>query len=163
MRKVALIALVLLAMAFLMREQVWEVIGGPPDQGPIDFATLSPPETPNRFLVCPKTLCAKADAEAPVFALPAEALRDALHAALTAEPDLSDPIPESGLSERYVQRTLIMRFPDTIAVRYIPVTDKTSTLAVYSRSLLGKDDRGVNRERVERWLRRLSALPRAQP
>lgn len=163
MRKVALIGLVLLAMAFLMREQVWEIVGGPADQGPVDFATLSPPETHNRYLVCPKALCAKADAEAPVFALPAEALRDALRAALSAEADLSAPIPESALSERYVQRTPIMRFPDTIAVRYIPLTDGASTLALYSRSLLGNDDRGVNRERVERWLARLSALPRAQP
>jgi uncharacterized protein (DUF1499 family) len=48
-----------------------------------------------------------------------------------------------------------MRFPDTVDIEVLPVGDNQSTLAIYSRSLIGRSDLGVNRARVERWLAKL--------
>jgi uncharacterized protein (DUF1499 family) len=45
-----------------------------------------------------------------------------------------------------------MRFPDTIDVEVVPVGDDKSTLAIYSRSLVGRSDFGVNRARIARWM-----------
>jgi len=53
----------------------------------------------------------------------------------------------------YVQRSARFRFPDIIVVRFISVSPSQSTLAIYSRSVYGKSDFGVNRERIEAWLR----------
>jgi uncharacterized protein (DUF1499 family) len=57
----------------------------------------------------------------------------------------------------YVQRTRLLRFPDLITVRFVPVDDTHSTVAIYSRSVWGKGDMGVNRARVEEWLARVRA------
>jgi len=56
------------------------------------------------------------------------------------------------LAARFLQHSLLMRYPDTIDVQVLPAGDKQSTLAIYSRSLIGRKDFGVNRARVERWL-----------
>lgn len=162
MRKPLLILLVLLCVALLMRDSVWELMGGPADPGPADFETLERPAGVPSWLLCPKSLCVTAppDEEPPVYALPAEALRAALLTALGAEENLSAPVIENGLSERYVQRTAVLHLPDAISIRYIPVSDDVSTLAIYSRSTLPFAAGDRNRERVERWLAKLSALPR---
>jgi uncharacterized protein (DUF1499 family) len=57
----------------------------------------------------------------------------------------------------YVQRTRFLRFPDLVTVRFVPVDDAHSTLAIYSRSVWGKGDMGVNRKRVGEWLARVQA------
>jgi uncharacterized protein (DUF1499 family) len=45
-----------------------------------------------------------------------------------------------------------MRYPDTIDVAVFPMGEGQSSVAIYSRSLVGHGDFGVNRARVERWL-----------
>jgi uncharacterized protein (DUF1499 family) len=49
----------------------------------------------------------------------------------------------------------MMRFPDTIDVLIIGCGEGRSTLALYSRSQIGRSDLGINRARLERWLRRI--------
>jgi hypothetical protein len=51
----------------------------------------------------------------------------------------------------FLQRTRVMRFPDTIDVEVFP-SPGGSTIAIYSRSLIGRRDFGVNRARVARRL-----------
>ena len=58
---------------------------------------------------------------------------------------------DSTLTERYIQRSAILKFPDTIIVHYLE-TPKGTTLAMYSRSQLGHSDLGVNLARLQRWL-----------
>ncbi len=60
---------------------------------------------------------------------------------------------EEGQQFDYVQRSARFRFPDIITVRFISVSPSQSTLAIYSRSIFGKSDLGVNRERIETWLK----------
>ena len=59
-------------------------------------------------------------------------------------------------TERYIQRSRLMGFPDTIVVRFFERPGGLSTLALYSRSQLGKSDFGVNRARIARWLEKLT-------
>jgi uncharacterized protein (DUF1499 family) len=63
---------------------------------------------------------------------------------------------DQDMSERYIQRSRLMGFPDTIVVRFFERPAGQSTLALYSRSQLGKGDLGVNRARIERWLEKLT-------
>jgi uncharacterized protein (DUF1499 family) len=62
---------------------------------------------------------------------------------------------EEGQQFDYLQRSARFRFPDIVTVRFIAVSPAQSTLAIYSRSLYGKSDFGVNRERIDAWLKML--------
>jgi uncharacterized protein (DUF1499 family) len=91
----------------------------------------------------------------PLFAVSADRLREAFAQVIATEPDVVQ-VEKGAAEERYIQRTRWLRFPDTIAVRYIPRGESQSTIALYSRSQLGEGDFGVNRARVERWLDKLA-------
>lgn len=147
------------AGAFLVvgRERVWEAFG-PADLGDADFATLQRRTSPNDALACPDGVCtAKAEIVPRVFAVDAAALRAAFARALANEPHLTRvAADEAKLTERYVQRTPLMRYPDTIVVRFLPLGQGRSTLALYSRSKLGHSDLGANKARLQRWLAKLA-------
>ena len=126
------------------------------DIGAVDWATLTRHPTPNDALICPAGRCpnAKADEGPKVYPLaPGELLARVKQIAL-AEPDTKElPCePRCDCTARFVQYTRLMRFPDTIDVETLPAGEGRSTLAVYSRSLVGRKDFGVNRARLSRWL-----------
>ncbi len=133
---------------------------GPPDLGPVNFETLKRRTSPNDALACPPQLCvAKSDIAPPVFAVGAPELAQAFAKAIATEPLVEKVASdESGFTARFVQRTKVMRFPDTVNVRFIDLGDGRSTIALYSRSQLGEGDFGVNRARIERWLEKLEKL-----
>lgn len=125
----------------------------------IDFATLPRGPDPNQYLLCPKGMCeAQTDGEAPVFGVPAEQLRAAWEEMLAEQPRLQALRRDvTNIQIDYVQRTRLLRFPDLITVRFVPIDETHATVAIYSRSVWGKNDMGVNRRRVEEWLARLKA------
>jgi uncharacterized protein (DUF1499 family) len=152
------VALLGLAVLLLGPARIWDLFG-PADLGPVDFARLERRSSPNDALACPEGMCgaARVDIVTPVFAMDARALRAAMTRALAAEPDLQRVAADAdALAERYVQRTRLLGFPDTIDLRYVDLPDRRSTLALYSRSKLGYADLGANRARIERWLERLA-------
>jgi uncharacterized protein (DUF1499 family) len=53
---------------------------------------------------------------------------------------------------RFVQRSRILGFPDTIDVKVVPGAEGGAAVLLYSRSKLGRSDMGVNRERIARWI-----------
>ncbi|MBT3071390.1 DUF1499 domain-containing protein [Rhodomicrobium sp. Az07] len=140
-------------------ERLWSM-AGPADQGPVDFETLNRRETPNDSLACPPDTCqARSDIKPPVFAVSAHELRKAFGKAVASEPNLELVDADEGkLSARYVQRSALWRFPDTIEVRFVDVEDGRSTIAIYSRSLVGRGDLGVNKARIQRWIDKLAKL-----
>jgi hypothetical protein len=125
----------------------------------IDFATLQRDSVPNQYLQCPKGMCgAETDGEAPVFDVPVEQLQVAWDEMLAEQPRIEVQRRDvTNLQIDYVQRSRLLRFPDLITVRFVPIDDTHSTVAIYSRSVWGKGDMGVNRTRVEEWLARLRA------
>jgi uncharacterized protein (DUF1499 family) len=52
-----------------------------------------------------------------------------------------------------VERSRYFAFPDIMTVRFFKRGEDKSTLAIYSRSVYGRYDFGVNRARVEKLLR----------
>lgn len=53
---------------------------------------------------------------------------------------------------QYVQRSLLFRFPDIVDVQFVALAEKQSTLNIFSRSVYGYSDLGVNAKRVKQWL-----------
>jgi uncharacterized protein (DUF1499 family) len=98
------------------------------------------------------------DGEAPVFDVPVQQLQVAWDEMVAEQPRLEVLRRDvTNTQIDYVQRTRLLRFPDLVTVRFVPIDDTHSTLAIYSRSVWGKGDMGVNRKRVEEWLARVQA------
>ena len=140
-------------------QRIWALIG-PADLGPVAFETLQRRTTPNDALACPALLCqAKTDIVSPVFEGNAHDLRLTFARAIAGEPRLAlVASDDASLTDRYVQRSWLMRYPDTIVVRFIDLPGGRSSIALYSRSQLGEGDLGVNLARIKRWLDDLSAV-----
>jgi uncharacterized protein (DUF1499 family) len=145
---------VLSVAVLLGREQMLAIVFGPVDLSPIDFRTLTRPNRPNQFLVCPRDLCrATPDLFSPTYDIPVASLRDRWLKLIVQQPRVQQlAVSKEGWQYDFLQRSLVLRFPDTITVRFITLGDKRSTLAIYSRSHYGYSDFGVNRARVESWL-----------
>ena len=143
------------------RDGFWLFAAGPPDLGPVDFQTLKTPATRNHFLACPEGYCAEdqADMTAPVYGFSANQLQALSRKAWSEEPRLelvaADP---HLLRDRYVQRSPMMRFPDTVSVRFVALEDDRSSLAIYSRGQIGRYDFGANRNRILHLISRLDSL-----
>jgi uncharacterized protein (DUF1499 family) len=162
----AIIALLIaaLAVAYVLLEKrpgygayygVAKLIGWRLDIGPVDWATLMRHATPNDALVCPAARYpnAQPDWEPKTYAMAPGELLTRLQQVAFAEPNVIKlpPAPNRELVARFIQRTRLMRYPDTIDIEVFPA-GAGSTLAIYSRSLIGAKDFGVNRARLARWL-----------
>ncbi|MGL4440287.1 MAG: DUF1499 domain-containing protein [Bosea sp. (in: a-proteobacteria)] len=145
----------------------WERLAGAADLGAVDFTGIVRSASGNDALICPPDLCgaAKTDGVAPVFLAPVARLRDAVRVIEVNDPDVF-PLArdEAKVQDRYLARTRLLRFPDTISVRFIDLGNGHSTLALYSRSQIGRSDFGVNKARLAEWIRLLrEKLPVANP
>ena len=121
----------------------------------VDFEDLKLTDEPNQFLMCPPRICnADRHADSPAFDVAVDRLRERWREVVTAQPRV-ELLAEGrdGQQFDYVQRSARFRFPDIITVRFIAVSAARSTLAIYSRSVYGKSDLGVNRQRIEAWLK----------
>lgn len=122
----------------------------------IDFATLKLGEKPNQFLLCPPGYCAaEAHGASPLFPMSMGGLRTQWDAVIVRQPRVTIIAADKDQID-YIQRTALIRFPDIITVRFIALSPGQSTLAVYSRSVYGTSDFGVNRKRIETWLAALN-------
>jgi len=59
---------------------------------------------------------------------------------------------------QYMTHSALFHFPDLIDVQLIPISKHQSTLYLYSRSLYGYYDFGVNCRRLKYWLQEISLL-----
>ena len=156
----ALFVIALIA-AFLLAgpERIWSLVG-PPDLGPVEFENLVRRTTPNDALACPPGICqAQSDVTPAVYETDAANLRYWFAQVIAAEPRVTAVATDDAtMTDRYIQRSALMRYPDTIVVRFFDLPEGRSTIALYSRSQLGKSDLGVNRARIERWLAKLGEI-----
>ena len=144
----------LLAAVLSRRERLLTLVFGPMRHAKIDFRTLTRHERPNQYLVCPLDVCAAMpDAVSPVYDVSATILRDAWLAMIAFQPRVEQStVSEDEQQYDFMQRSRLVRLPDTITVRFIPLGQAKSTLAIYSRSHYGYSDFGVNRQRIKAWL-----------
>ena len=112
----------------------------------------------NQYLVSPNNYCsARAHMASPTFDLSVEELRERWMTMIASQPRVETrKADDAAMQYEFIQRTKLMRFPDIITVRFIPLEQRRSTLAVYSRSRYGRRDFGVNKDRVLAWLEALA-------
>lgn len=136
------------------RERALVLVFGPMDDRPVDFQTLVLGPKPNQYLLCPEGYCAaEPHRVSPVFDGPVDTLRRRWQEMVGRQPRVEAiAADDEAMQYDYVQRSRLMRYPDTVTVKFIALDDGRSTLAVYSRSHYGRSDFGVNEKRIEAWL-----------
>lgn len=128
---------------------------GLPAAVPLDLAALRRPASPNSALASPPDLGPVPDVASPRCDVPPPALYAALRR--VAETELRVFLLErfdAQLQAAYVARSAFWNFPDVIQVAALP-DGAGSRPVIYSRSIYGRYDFGVNRKRVKAWLARL--------
>ncbi|WP_246522768.1 DUF1499 domain-containing protein [Neoroseomonas eburnea] len=130
---------------------------GVPAPSPLDFATLALPATPNTCLLTPSTAPGAGHLHRDPFPVPVDDAFAAIRAVAAAQPrtfPLAD-YPERRQAQ-WVVRSRLMNYPDIVVAEVAPAGDGTG-LWLYSRSLIGRSDFGVNRARVLAWLTEFEA------
>ncbi len=114
------------------------------------------PSTPNSYRVGPDGTTER-DAAAPTFPISSADLAAKFDAiALRVGSDIVGGSAAEGYVT-YVQTSSFFGFPDYVSVKFIEIDATSSTLAIFSRSRLGKSDLGINKKRVEAWIGQLSS------
>jgi uncharacterized protein (DUF1499 family) len=140
-------------------DDVYAMAFGPPDQGSVDFATLQRTNSPNDALACPDTICVtRIDVVTPVYPVTGAELRLIVRDVAREQPGTQIVYAARWEEEdRFVVRSKLMRFPDTINARIFGAGDEGAMLALYSRSQIGYSDLGANEERIRAWLAGIEA------
>jgi uncharacterized protein (DUF1499 family) len=139
--------------------------GGLPVPPPLDVARLVRPATPNTALAAPAVPGPHAatpsppDLVTPVYRVPAARLFAAVQAVAAAQPRTFLAVAyRARLQEHWVVRSAIFNFPDLVTAQVQSDGPDASTLVLYSRSVYGRSDLGVNQRRLRAWLAALNAV-----
>jgi uncharacterized protein (DUF1499 family) len=121
-------------------------------------AAIVRPASPNTALAAPAGFQPAPDIVTPAYAVPPAQLFAAIQTVADAQPRTFQAI---GFADRlqihYVARSALFNFPDQIMIQVRPHQPDGSELIVWSRSVYGESDLGVNRQRLETWLAALQA------
>jgi len=124
---------------------------GLPPPAPIDFAALRLPASPNTHLIAPPGTTMERHETAPLMDVSPDL-------AWTVLRGLGDGMqrvwkraewPEQ-CQAQWVARTRLMNYPDLINGQIVALPGGTG-LFLYSRSLIGRSDFGVNAKRMAAW------------
>ncbi len=123
-----------------------------------DLAGLQRPASPNTALAAPAGFTPKPDIVTPTYDLPPEQLF-ALVNGIVAQRPRTRRLSENKerLRANDVERSLVFRFPDIIELQVLPAEGGRSELVLYSHSVQGHYDFGVNRRRIEAILAKVEA------
>jgi len=126
---------------------------GQPVPAPMDMAHLHRPDGPNTALAAPAGTVSAPDIVTPAYPVPAARLFPAVTDVALAQPRtfLAATYP----AERqihFVARSAWLNFPDLVTAQVDELGPDASTLTLYSRSVYGYSDLGVNRQRLSAWL-----------
>lgn len=126
-----------------------------------DIKALEPPSSPNWHFAGPQGLRDDiAGTIVPNFGLAAQELRASFREIVLGQPRTLClySANSSEESDVYEQKSMLFGFKDIIQVWSLQVdeTPVSSSLVVFSRSVTGYHDFGVNRRRVRAWLSNLS-------
>ena len=137
---------------------------GLPTPQPMDPAAIVRPSTPNTALAGPQSLKPIPDIFVPSYPVPAERLFALIQAVATSQPRTYEAaIYPNREQAHYIARSAIFNFPDLIMVQVVPDGQDKSDLILWSRSLYGQSDLGVNHQRLTTWLAALQArLPHSR-
>jgi uncharacterized protein (DUF1499 family) len=126
---------------------------GLPTPPSMDVAHIARPASPNTALGAPDGFSPVPDIITPPLRLPAARLFALVLDVAASQPRTFTAAMYPGqLQAHYVARTAVFNFPDQIMVQVRQEGPDNSALIVYSRSVYGQSDFGVNRKRIEAWL-----------
>ena len=147
---------VALTFAILIRWSTPGTLKGGQAHLSIDFSTLRRSHSPNDYLMSPIDLVPTIPDEAsPVFPVPLSQLKAAWFSVIEEMPRTKLVSRNSSDQFQFEQRSRLFNLPDLVTVRFMALPTGHSTLAVYSRSVYGYSDLGVNRKRVQTWVKLL--------
>ena len=123
-----------------------------------DMSHIERPASPNSALAAPAGSDPAPDIITPVFAVPASRLYPAVIAVAADRPRtfLAVEYP-ADRQAHFVARSAVFNFPDLITAQVNEAGADHSTLVLYSRSVYGYSDFGVNRQRLQDWLADIGA------
>ena len=124
----------------------------------MDVAHIVRPSSPNTALGAPVGFSPTPDVTTPVYPLSAPRLYAAVETMAAAQPRtfLATAFAEQ-LQVHYVVRSALFNFPDLVTVQVTADGPDASHLVLYSRSIYGESDLGVNRKRIDTWLAALQS------
>ena len=119
----------------------------------MDLSHIERPASPNTALAGPAGTEPRPDTITPFYPVSAQHLFATVIAVASGEPRtfLAAAYPPA-LQAHFVARSAVFNFPDLIAVQVLAAGPGQSALVLYSRSVYGYADFGVNRRRVDAWL-----------
>jgi uncharacterized protein (DUF1499 family) len=126
--------------------------GLPPPQ-PIDMQRIERPASSNTALAGPAGFVPPPDVATPIYPVPPARLQEAVRAVAAAQPRTF--LAADFAAERqthWVVRSAVFNFPDLVTAQIADAGPDSSTLVLYSRSVYGRSDFGVNRRRLNDWL-----------
>lgn len=124
---------------------------GLPEPAPLDFTTLRLPASPNAHLAAPPGVTTERHETLPPFPVSPDAAWDALRRLGTGMERVWLMAEWPVLRQaQWVARTRWMNFPDLIQGQVVEVPGGAGVF-LYSRSLIGYSDLGVNAHRVAAW------------
>jgi uncharacterized protein (DUF1499 family) len=119
----------------------------------MDVAHIVQPSSPNTALAAPSGFSPAPDIVTPAYKVPAERLFALVQDVAANQPRIYQAaLYPQQLQVHYVARSAAFNFPDLIMAQVRPDGADTSELILYSRSVYGESDLGVNRKRVQAWL-----------
>ncbi len=126
----------------------------------LDMTHIVRPSSPNTALAAPEGFTPRPDIVTPSIGKPAAALFAAIVSVALAQPRTFLLARYDGqLQAHFVARIPVLGFPDLIAVQVLADGAERSKLVIWSRSVYGWSDFGVNRRRVTAWLAALERSP----
>lgn len=127
---------------------------GLPVPKPMDMTHLVRPATPNTALAAPAGFTPTPDIVTPHYRVPPAMLYATIRRVAAAQPRTWPQVAyDDRMQADFVARSRIFNFPDLITVQVTP----DSSLVLWSRSVHGHYDFGVNRHRLKTWLAALDA------
>ncbi len=131
---------------------------GLPTPQPMDIAHITRPASPNTALAAPAGFVPTPDIVTPIYRMPAERLFELVQAVAAEQPrTVQAALYPNLLQVHYVARSALVNFPDLVTAQVRPDGSEGSELILYSRSVYGHSDLGVNRKRLQTWFARLQA------
>jgi uncharacterized protein (DUF1499 family) len=132
-------------------------VNGLPVPPLLDLANLARPASPNTALAAPARWTPKPDILTPVYPVPPDWLLAAVTQVADAQPRTFRAAAYPDARQiHWVVRSAVFNFPDLVTAQAMPHDRAGSTLLLYSRSVYGYGDFGVNRQRLTAWLAALN-------
>lgn len=125
---------------------------------PGDISAIRRPTSPNTCVAAPAGFALAPDLPTRRYDVPPDRLFASVREMIASQPRTKELAVDSGrLRADYVVRSLVFRFPDIVLAQVLRISEKQSDLVLYSYSLKGHYDFGVNRGRVSGLLSGLDA------